>query len=133
MKCFLDSAVVIYYVEQSPTFGPLAIAKLAALIKLNHELVVSDLVRMECLVGPLRARDSQLLAAYHAFFHSSPVRVVPVTPLVCDDAASIRANFGFKPLDSLHLAAAIANGCTSFLTNDQKLAQFSKLTVELLA
>lgn len=34
--------------------------------------------------------------------------------------------------DSLHLAAAVEAGCDRFLTNDQRLAAFPDMTVELL-
>jgi predicted nucleic acid-binding protein len=50
-----------------------------------------------------------------------PIRVLPVVPTVCDRAARIRAQYGFEPLDDLHLAAAVERGCTRFLGNDAKL------------
>jgi predicted nucleic acid-binding protein len=85
---------------------------------------------MECLVKPLKTRNLPLLAAYQAFFRASFVEVVPVTSAICDVAAQIRADENFKPLDALHLAAALDSGCRAFLTNDRRLARFSRLTVE---
>jgi predicted nucleic acid-binding protein len=37
----------------------------------------------------------------------------------------------YKPLDSLHLAAAIENACGKFLTNDAGLSGFPDLTVRV--
>jgi predicted nucleic acid-binding protein len=55
-----------------------------------------------------------------------------MVPAACDRAARIRAQYGFKPLDALHLAAAVEHGCTRFLGNDAKLKRFPDIVVELL-
>ena len=39
--------------------------------------------------------------------------------------------YGFKPLDALHLAAAVEHGCTRFLSIDV-LKKFPDILVELL-
>jgi predicted nucleic acid-binding protein len=93
---------------------------------------VSDLIRMECQVGPLKRSDAAMLAKFQTFFASPDVRVLALLPAVCDRAAKIRAQFGFKPLDSLHLAAATEHGWTLFLTNDDRLNSFSDILVEAL-
>jgi predicted nucleic acid-binding protein len=59
--------------------------------------------------------------------------VLPVPPVVCDRAARIRAQYGFKPLDSLHLAAAVEHRCTLFLTRDARLKRFTDVAVEILS
>src|ERR1700682_2316576 len=106
---FLDTSVVIYYVEQSPVWGPKAAVRLAALQTAGDQMAVSDLVRMECRVGPLKSGAAALLNNFTAFFAAPDVQVFPVTAAVCDRASAIRATHGFKPLDSLHLAAAVQN------------------------
>jgi uncharacterized protein len=130
---FLDASPVIYLLEQPPGWGPKATARIAALLSGGEHLAVSDLIRMECQVGPLKAGDAVLLAKFATFFASPDVRVLPVTGAVCDRAAAVRAKHGFKPLDSLHLAAAVEHGCTLFLTNDGRLSKFSEIPVEVLA
>ena len=55
----------------------------------------------------MKANDPVLLAQYVTFFQSPDVSVLTVSPAVCDRAARIPAQYGFKPLDSLHLAAAV--------------------------
>jgi len=130
---FLDTNVVIYLIEQPPVWGPKATARVAALIGGGERLALSDLVRMECQVGPLKSGDSLLLARFATFFASPDVRILPVSAAVCDRAAVIRAGHGFKPLDSLHLAAAVEHGCTLFLTNDTRLSAFPNISVEVLS
>jgi predicted nucleic acid-binding protein len=44
----------------------------------------------------------------------------------------IRAHYGFKTPDAIHLAAAVVAGCEVFLTNDHRLDRFSDLTVEIV-
>jgi uncharacterized protein len=130
---FLDANPVIYLIEQPADLGPKATARVAVLLANGERLAVSDLVRMECQVGPLKANDAALLAKYTTFFGSPDLDVLPVSPAVCDRAARIRAQYGFKPLDSLHLAAAVEHGCTLFLTSDAQLKRFPDIPVEILS
>lgn len=129
---FLDTCLVIYLIEQPPTWGPKATARIAALLAAGERLAVSDLVRMECQVGPLKSGDHLLLAKIATFFASPDVQVLPVSAAACDRAATVRARHGFRALASLHLAAAVEHGCTTFLTNDARLSGFPDVTVEIL-
>jgi predicted nucleic acid-binding protein len=58
--------------------------------------------------------------------------MVPLTTTVYDRATVIRAMYGIKTLDAIHLAAAVEGGCNLFLTNDARLSSFHDLTVEVL-
>ena len=129
---FLDAAPLICLIEQPPTFGPKAAARIATLLGAGERLAVSDLVRMECQVGPLKANDAILLAKFATFFRSPDVQVLPVSTAVCDRAARIRAQYGFKPLDALHPAAAVEHCRTLFLTNDGRLTKFTAIPIEVL-
>ncbi len=130
---FLDANPVIYLIEQPANLGSKVTARVSDLLASGERLAVSDLVRMECQVGPLKANDAELLARYATFFSSPDLDVLPVSPAVCDRAARIRAQYGFKPLDSLHLAAAVEHGCTRFLSNDAQLKRFPDILVEILS
>jgi predicted nucleic acid-binding protein len=132
MIVYLDTNIVIYAVEKHPGFGPRAIARLVAAQAAGDTFMLSDLVRMECLVMPFRTGDAVVEAAFQAFFARPDVRVVPVTPAVADRAARLRAALRFKALDALHLAAAVEHGAGVFLTNDNRLNAFTGLTVEVL-
>jgi predicted nucleic acid-binding protein len=130
---FLDANPVIYLIEQPANLGSKAMARVSQLLAIGERLAVSDLVRMECQVGPLKSQDGALLAKYNTFFASPDLDVLPVSTSVCDRAAQIRAQFGFKPLDCLHLAAAVESGCTLFLTKDTQLKPFPDIAVEILS
>lgn len=130
---FLDTNAVIYLIEQPVGLGVETKERVNALLKSGELLAVSDLVRMECQVGPLNANDELILAQYVTFFQSPDVSVLTVSAAVCDRAARVRARYGFKPLDSLHLAAAVEHRCTLFLTGDSSLKRFPEIPVDILS
>jgi len=130
---FLDTNVVIYHIEQPPTWGPIATARIGSLVASGHRLAISDLVRLEARVGPLAGGDRDLLANYDEFFVTPGLLVASLSPAVCDRAAVLRATHRIRLADSLNLSAAIEAGCDRFLTNDVRLAAVDGLEVEALA
>jgi predicted nucleic acid-binding protein len=129
---FLDTNIVIYLIENPPVFGPRATAHVTALRSAGDTVAVSDLVRLECRVGPLRRGQAALLAQYDAFFALPEVQVLPLTAAVCDRATVLRAAHRFKTPDALQLGAAIMHGCDRFLTNDTRLNACTDIAVEVL-
>lgn len=132
MSVFLDTNIVVYLIERTPDLGTVAANVVHNLIVRGQRLVVSDLVRMECSVRPLRLNDAITLAAFNGYFDSEDVDVAPITAAVCNRAAIIRARHNFRPMDSLHLATAVESGCERFLTHDVRLRSFSDIAVEVL-
>jgi predicted nucleic acid-binding protein len=134
MMACLDADCVIYLVEAHPVWGPKVVARLAALRAAGAVVAVSDLVRTECLAGPLAYGDAVTLANFQTYFASGHVQVLPLTAAVCERAAYLRAasNFRLKVPDCLHLAAAIERGCGLFLTHDAQLTQCTDIPVEVL-
>src|SRR5438270_8951462 len=124
MIVYLDANVVIYFIEKTPMWGPKAAARIGRLRAAGDRMAVSDIARLECLVGPLTTGNATLLADFGAFFRDQAVQVFPVTAADCERAARIRATHRFQALDALHLAAAAEHGCGLFLTNDASLARF---------
>lgn len=118
---YLDSCVVIYYIEKEPTLAPRIGAALRALGG-QGRAVASDLTRMECRVGPRSKDDNDLLARYDAFFALGNVEFAALDAAAFDLATDLRATHGLKTPDALHLAAAIRHGCDEFWTRDRRLA-----------
>jgi predicted nucleic acid-binding protein len=133
LSVFLDANIVIYLIERTPDRGLAAAKCIQNLIAQGQRLVVSDLVRMECRVRPLRLNDAVTLSAFDGYFSSEDVDVTTITAAVCDRAAAIRAQYNFHPMDSLHLAAAVEHGCQRFLTHDLRLQSFSDINIEVLS
>jgi predicted nucleic acid-binding protein len=129
---FVDANILIYHLEANPDLGARATARLAAHQAAGDRIIVSDLVRLECRVGPLKSGNAALLAGYDGFFSLPGVGVVALTAVVCDRAATIRARYGFRTPDALTLSAAVESGCDVFLTHDARLGRFPDLKVEAL-
>ena len=132
MLVYLDTNIVIYMVEQVAELGAAAEMCVDGLRAEGAEFVVSRLVRMECLVGPLRKGAPDMVAAFDAFFCSPAVRFVEVTPAALDRAAGIRAQYRFNTPDAIHLASALESGCDALLTNDPRLSSCGELAVKVL-
>src|SRR5688500_5556040 len=130
---FLDASPVIYLVEQPPIWGLKAKTRIAALMASGEVLAVTDIVRMECLVGPFKQQDAAYESDFRQFVSCHDLSSIPITSRVCESAARLRATHGVKPLDSLHLAAGIQYGCTLFLTNDGRLSPFPRIPIEVLS
>jgi uncharacterized protein len=118
MKTYLDSCILIYRLEGAPEFaGPVAEAIRAAT---GVVFCVTDLVRLECLVGPIRADDADRRATFEA--HFDELTCLALSRGVFELAAELRARHRLKTPDALHAAAAITHGCDEFWTNDHRLA-----------
>jgi len=133
MLVYLDSAILIYYLDATGAYHQSAAKRLAALRGAGDQIAVSDLTRLECRVKPIQLADQQRLAVFDGFFSLSDVHLVPINTAVFDRATLIRAQFAFKTADALHLAAAVEAGCGLFLTHDAQLARFPDIQVEILS
>jgi predicted nucleic acid-binding protein len=132
MRIYCDGVILIYFFEGTPAFKARAMARLTAMWAAGDILAVSDLVRLECRMQPIRLGNAVQLAEYDGLFVQPNVECVPLTTAVYDRATVIRAAHNFKLADCLHLAAAVQAGCDCFLTNDHRLAGFPEITVDVL-
>jgi predicted nucleic acid-binding protein len=132
MLYYLDTNVVIYAVEGQVPFQQRARNHIAHLESAGHRFVISELTWTECLVGPLRTGDGPLLLEYHRFFQGPRLTAVPLTAAVYHRAAMIRGTLHYGLADSLHLAVAVEYRFDRFLTNDNRLAGFPDITLDLL-
>ncbi|MCP5096266.1 MAG: type II toxin-antitoxin system VapC family toxin [Chloroflexi bacterium] len=57
---------------------------------------------------------------------------VPLTRAMMDQATAIRAQYGFKTPDAIHLACAITAKCDLFLTNDKQLQKQNEIAIKLV-
>jgi predicted nucleic acid-binding protein len=132
MLVYCDSVIRMYFFDHTGPFNVRATTHLASLAAAKDRLAISDLVRLEYRVKPLKAGDTVKLTLFDAFCARPDVQVVPITTAVFDRATLIRATHKFKLADSLHLAAAVEAGCNRFLTNDTRLSAFTDVPVEVL-
>ena len=117
---YLDSSVCVYLMED---YGDLTDVVEQLMREHPNEFCASALVRMECLIKPLRDADIALESSYRRFFESLPV--IDITAAVFERATRLRASTGLKTPDALHLATAVEGGCEALWTGDADLAKRS--------
>lgn len=129
MRIYLDSAPLIYLVEEVVPYASTLESRLVAPGVIQ---VCSELTRLECRVKPIRDGEDALLSAFDSYFSEIVGRVIPLSRQVMEQATLLRARYGFRTPDLIHLAAAIVDECDLFLTNDHRLARCSEIVVEAL-
>ena len=121
-KIYLDSCIAIYVVEAHPQYATKVTAELNALS--SAQICYSPLVRLECLVKPLQAKNQSLQNLYAQFW--APQQNLSLVDDIFLRAAQLRADFpSVKTPDAIHLATALHYGCDEFWTNDDRLAKIA--------
>ena len=88
MRVYLDTAPVIYLVEEVPNYAELVGRRVSVADVIQ---VASDLTRMECRVKPLREGNTALLQDYDDYFAEVVEETVVLSRAVIDRATDIRA------------------------------------------
>jgi len=114
---YVDACLLIYAFEAHPVHGTAVRARLA---QAAGQLAVSPLVHLECLVGPMKTGNLVLQRYYEEGLRQ--LVNLPLPQAVFVQAVELRARFGLKTPDALHLAAAQFHRCSSLWTNDDRLA-----------
>lgn len=126
---YLDTCLLIYAFERHPDHGERVRRALAA--EPAERFAISPLVQFESLVAPMRDGNVELLRYYEeglAHFVQ-----LPMSAEVFMHGAQLRARFGLKTPDALHLAAAQYHGCDALWTNNDRLAHAARgLAVNVL-
>ena len=87
----------------------------------------------ELLVHPYREDDLDRVNSIYALTSTYPhLSWVPVTLALADSAARLRAKYGLRTPDALHVATAIAGSATGFIGNDHAFQRVTELEVLLL-
>ncbi len=120
LRIYLDSCVVIYLIEEHPTFAPVIESLLGN--QADTVLYISSLTEMECLVMPLRNQNQLLVDKFRNWFDD--LIVLPNEREVFQLGAQLRADHKtLKTPDAIHLATALHYGCDAFWTNDNRLSK----------
>jgi predicted nucleic acid-binding protein len=126
----LDAAVVIYFIEAHPVYLPVVDPLFEAVDREELALVTSSITLLEVLVLPYRAGNLSLASRYEALLtQSRGVRMREIDRLQLRMAAQLRSVTAMRTPDALQVAAALAEGCTSFVTNDRRLRALPGLSI----
>jgi len=132
-RLYTETAPLIYYVEENPTY----VAKMNAIIEAIEdrpiEAVSSVITLTEVLTYPLKLGNTRLEREYRdILLHSGGFRLLTITARIAESAAALRARYNLRTPDALHVAAAIDVRCDAFLTNDTGIKRVTEITVLVL-
>jgi predicted nucleic acid-binding protein len=126
----VDTAIFIYFIEEHPQFLPLIEPLFREVDQGRMEMVTSALTLLEVLVVPYRREDHFLAARYESILtRSRGVHIRDISRDQLRAAAQLRAATAVKTPDALQLVAALAGGCTVFLTNDRDLPVVPRMRI----
>lgn len=117
---FIDTAPLIYFIEEHETYGSIVTPLFEAADKGQIELVTSVISLLEVLVHPLRNDDEHLAQRYNDILMSAPhLTMLSITAQVAQHAAELRATQNLKTPDAIQLATALDQGTSALITNDR--------------
>jgi predicted nucleic acid-binding protein len=133
LRLGLDTAPIIYFIEEHPVYLPYISPIFAAISRAELAGVTSTITVAEVLIQSLRHDTPDLYQEYlDLFLHSDNFEVHVIDVAVAQAAADLRVRYSLRLPDALQLAVALQAGCTAFLTNDRQLRRVTDLRVLIL-
>ena len=132
---FLETSVVIYYVEAHPVFSP-PIRELFEAIDRGEKSGVSSYVTLyEVLTKPFEVGRDDLASEYRrVLLNHAHVETRTLDADVAEQAAQLRAKYRLKKApDAIQLATAKLAGVDVFFTNDRALKGVTEVSVVLVS
>ncbi len=127
---YLDTAPLIYYMEEAP----IGFSFLKELFKKNEHgdftFFTSAITLAEVLTLPFKMGNLKLVEQYEFFITRSPsLKLINVNPSIAKLSANLRSEYSLKLPDSIHLATALEVKVDFFLTNDLAFQKIKGLTI----
>lgn len=129
-KLYLDTAPLIYYVEEHPAYVD-RMEQVITFIEDNHIAAASSVISLtEALYQPILQGRNDLEQAYRTILLDSQYfYLLAVSQDIADSAAHIRVKYNLRTPDALHVATANVSSCDAFLTNDKGLRKVTEVAV----
>jgi len=119
-----DSNALVYILEDRQPYAQLLSEPLRIMERGQAAGVLSVVVEMELLVGPIKSRDIRALRQAEMFLRSAPnLFVRPVDRVIARTAAQIRAETPLSSTDAMIAATAVEDGCQLIIGNDAFFAR----------
>jgi predicted nucleic acid-binding protein len=127
---FLDTAPLIYYLEENHTYMPLLRDLFAANNKGDFIFKTSVVTLIEVLVHPLRHNEQALAEQYQEILcNSASIDILNIDIEIALKTAWFRAKYALKTPDAIQLASALISSSEFFLTNDTRLKNIDEIEV----
>ena len=129
-RLFLDTAPIIYYVENHPNYYELTQVIFDGIDEGLLLGVTSPISLSECLVYPYKLG---LIALAQDFIYlivdGENINFVLIDEDIGNLAAQMRARYNLSLTDALQIATAIQSNCDAFLTNDLQFKKVRELSI----
>lgn len=127
-RVFVDTAPIIYYLENNALYKDLIKKFFAKCLEENIQIVTSAITIEEYLVFPYSCGKMEFADNFNRFIDYMNIEVVNIDRKIAEQGARIRGRYkNFKAMDALQIATAITSGCDMFFTNDKQLRQENEL------
>jgi predicted nucleic acid-binding protein len=123
----VDSAPIIYELENHPKFAPIFKPVFEAHDKGLVRFAVTTITLAEVLAGPLGNGDQVLAERYKATLKSW--FVVDLDADIAESAARLRSALKLKLADAIQAASALALGADAMVTHDRDFSALKDLKV----
>ena len=136
MIIFLDANIIIYQVEAIPSFRDKVQAVISEIYATHpgSSFSVSRLSLLECLIKPVRERNTPLIERYRSFFSATDLTIVEIDPQVIERALLIRANTSLRTPDAIQAASALSHPeKTIFVTGDTGFSKVTDLSSRIIS
>jgi predicted nucleic acid-binding protein len=118
-----DTNAIIYGLEGKEPYLPLMREAFTAMERGGLSAVISTVVELECLVGPMVRQSRETIDLTQLFFLTMPgLTIRSVDRTIAQHAARIRAATRLTTIDAIIAATAIAERCDVIIGNDARMA-----------
>lgn len=133
-RLFLDTAPVIYYVENNPRYLDRVRKVFEQILESSVIAVASPVTLAECLVLPYNSGQVQIQQEFiQLILNTENIEFEPIDNAnIALEAAQIRARYNLQLPDAFQIAVALAAECEAFLTNDAVFRRVTELSILLL-
>ncbi len=129
----LDTAPLIYYLEEHPQYLPVVDPFFDALDRGEFTVITSTVTLLEALVQPLRSNATALISEYRdVLLHTPNLMIFDLNLAIAETSAQLRADYHLRTPDAIQVATAIHGGASFFLTNDTRLPEIPHLNMLVL-
>lgn len=129
-KIYIDSNIVIYFVEGAKVFRDKAIEFFQYAELKGIDIVTSEISISECLYGAYKRENDEISEKYREIFYDIDMfQLVPIEREIVEGAAKIGARNTLKLIDAIHLTSALDTECDVLITNDRGIRSTENLKV----
>lgn len=131
-RLFLDTAPLIYYVEENRRYLPLVDVIFDRIFEEQLIGITSPISLAECLARPYRLGQTQLQQNYFNLITATNLVFTLIDQNMARQAAEFRSRYNLELPDAFQIAVAVATKCEAFLTNDAMLRRITEIQVLVL-